>query len=131
MGDKSAYSLGNILQKVVALPVRAARPLVTLRLVRFHTPYGFMLRCPLYYVLRREEEEDSGRRYLDVVFWSGPTPDREFSEFWRRQIPLLPEFLQRILWKPLHVIAWYWQQSAVMKNHVIDLTFGKNHVLLR
>ncbi|MEY4401236.1 MAG: hypothetical protein RL072_1101, partial [Actinomycetota bacterium] len=87
-----------------------------------------MLRCPLYYLLRRHEEAKESDRYFDIVFWSGSTPDREFSQFWRRQIPLLPGLLHRVLWKALHVIAWYWQRSSVMQAHVMDLALGKNHV---
>jgi putative glycosyltransferase (TIGR04372 family) len=112
---------------MASLPVRALRPIIKVRLVRFHTPYGFMLRCPLYYLLQREEERNNRRRFFDVVFWSGETPDLEFSQFWQRQIPLLPEFLHRKLWKFLHVIAWYWERNDSMKEHVFDLSLGKNH----
>lgn len=86
-----------------------------------------MLRCPFYYLLQREEERNKRRRFLDVVFWSGETPDLDFSRFWRRQISLLPEFLHRNLWKSLHVIAWYWERDDSMKEHVFDLSLGRNH----
>jgi len=85
-----------------------------------------MLRCPLYYLLRREEEQKSAKRYLDIVFWSGPTPNVEFASFWRRHMFLLPEFLHRFLWRPLHVVAWYWQRDSELIAHVIDLQSIRN-----
>ena len=117
---------GWILQWVVSVPIRALRPFLVIRLVRFHTPYGFMLRCPFYYLLRREEEQKATKRYLDIVFWSGPTPNVEFASFWRRHMFLLPEFLHRFLWKPLHVVAWYWQRNDVMRAHTIDYRLADN-----
>ena len=97
-----------------------------IRLVRFHTPYGFMLRCPLYYLLRKEEEKSLKKRYFDIIFWSGPTPNVEFASFWRRYMFLLPEYLHRFLWKPLHVVAWYWQRDSALRAHVIDLQSIRN-----
>jgi len=85
-----------------------------------------MLRCPFYYLLRREEEQKATKRYLDIVFWSGPTPNVEFASFWRRHMFLLPEFLHRFLWKPLHVVAWYWQRNDVMRAHTIDYRLADN-----
>ena len=90
-----------------------------------------MLRCPLYYVLCREDEKRQHKRVIDILFWSGPTPDREFSEFWRRRIPLLPEYLHRVLWRFLHVTAWYWERTDNMKMHVVNLARSENHFSAR
>ena len=79
-------------------------------------------------MLRRIEEanqRDSNSslpRYFDVVFWWNPTPNREYSRFWRRHFFLLQEPYHRMFRKVLNVTAWYWERDPKMFRHVVDLT---------
>lgn len=123
MSRRRRLSPGLVIQALAALPVRLLRPFVVVRLVRFHTSFGFVLRCPFYYLLRREAEREVGSgRYLDVVFWSGSTPDTALSKLFGRHIRLVQGPALSLVAKVLHVIAWYWQRRPTMCQHVLDFS---------
>jgi len=113
--------VGFLIQALVAIPVRLLRPFVVVRLVRFHTPFGFVLRCPFYYLLRREAEREAGsEKFFDVVFWSGSRPDTALSKLFGRHIRLVQHPALSRVARALHVIAWYWQRRPEMNQHVVD-----------
>lgn len=114
---------GRFLAWALAIPVVVLRPIVVVRLVRFHPAFGNVLRSPLYYLLRREHEQElSSRRFLDFAFWVGDTPNASLARFWRRQIRIVQDPLPAIFTKTLNVISWYWMRSPRMSSHVVSLT---------
>jgi len=49
--------MGFLIQALVAIPVRLLRLFVVVRLVRFHTPFGFVLRFAICSVERQSERQ--------------------------------------------------------------------------
>jgi len=120
---KARTSKGSLLASALAVLVRMLRPLVLIRIVRFHPAFGNVLRSPMYYLLLREREEQQGvRRSFDVAFWVGPTPSSDLAHFWSRQVRLVQDPMPRLFTKMLTVVSWYWLRDERMNQHVVDLT---------
>jgi len=114
---------GGLLAGIVAIPVLLLRPVLVVRLVRFHPAFGNVLRSPLYYLLKREHEKLlKSRRCLDLAFWVGDTPTDSLARFWRRQIRIVQDPIPRFFPKMLNVISWYWLRNSRMTGHVVSLT---------
>ena len=114
---------GRIAQRLLAIPVRLLRPIVIVRLVRFHTAFGFVLRSPLYYSLRREvEQAQREQRFFDIVFYWADAPDRKLTRIWAREFCLVQRPISAVVSRALNVVAWYWERQSSMKLHVLDFT---------
>jgi len=112
-----------LLAGALAVLVRVLRPLVLIRIVRFHPAFGNVLRSPMYYLLLREHEKLEGvRRSFDIAFWVGQTPSSDLARFWSRQVRLVQDPMPRLFTKILTVVSWYWLRDKRMDRHVIDLT---------
>ena len=115
--------LGRLISFLISIPVRLLRPILFVRLVKFHTNFGFLLRSPLQYrVLREVEDVSKLPLKLDIIFWSNPVPDRDLVRFWMQSFRLLPDFIHNRFYKSLIVVGWYWKQNPSMRNHILDFT---------
>lgn len=98
------------------------RPFVLVRFVRFRSPFGYVLRGPLYYLLQRERgSDDITPRIFDIGFWIGEAPDQSLARFWSRHIRMVPHLLQPSIARLLNVITSYWLRDTCMARHVLDL----------
>lgn len=117
------FTRGGFLAGLVAIPVLLLRPVLVVRLVRFHPAFGNVLRSPLYYLLKRERENlVKSRRHLDFAFWVGDTPTDTLARFWRRQIRIVQDPIPRFFPTILNVISWYWLRNSRMSDHVVSFT---------
>ena len=123
MLEQRRLTRGAVLAAGLGIAARILKPLVFVRLVRFGQAFGYVLRSPMYYLLLKEQERARrARRRFDIAFWNGETPDREIAKMWCRQIRLVQDPLPKFLTRLLIVVAWYWQQSDLMKEHVLDFS---------
>lgn len=114
-------SKGLALASISAAIVRLLRPLITIRLVRFHSAFGNVLRGPFYYLLQREQERASRySRVLDIAFWIGERPNTHLASIWNRKILIVGRRIGTVGRSMLNVISWYWKRDPRMQSHVLE-----------
>lgn len=114
-------SKGLALASVSAAIVRLLRPVITIRLVRFHSAFGNVLRGPFYYLLQRERERASGHPpVLDIAFWIGESPNARLASIWNRKILIVGRRIGTAGRSFLNVISWYWKRDPRMESHVLE-----------
>jgi len=127
MSPKLAPTRGDLLAFVISLPVRLLKPWILVRLVRLNVSFGDSLRAPFSHLVRLEHERRYGsRKTFDIAFWRGTPPNQQLYRLWSRHLRFPPHKLHTILVKPLTVVAWYWERSASMQQHVVDYTCAES-----